>query len=177
MRYWIFLFFFVLCPRLSIGQNEQLIKDIEGYILKIDSLISVYPDSIVCFHGDYFGTCKKFLGIRYSCGSGSDYSYSIRTISELGIERDRGILYHYTSSGKNRITKKRTYYEERDYFENRELVATIREWKESGFLQKDKITKIVVYVNNKKSIWHKTTGNTKKEKEVRVRLKKKGVEF
>ena len=68
MRYWITILFFLIgCTIFANAQNEQLVRDIQKYIAKVDSLVEHCHD---CFDGlnhvHLHSTIPGFFGIDYN---------------------------------------------------------------------------------------------------------------
>ena len=177
MKTIIAVFLLVQCVNFVNAQNEQLIKDIEKYILEVDSLIRHCPNSIDAMHGHFP------LDYEFGSAGGTDYTYYkkydraladslLRNISYIRWEKNDTVIYlprlhpifddemilNRTSTFYNNetiagITTQRAY-DEKIYYRNNKRVAitkkyTKQQWRDDwiGEVQILETGKIILYIN------------------------------
>jgi hypothetical protein len=164
----LFFGFLLLFAKPAIAQNENLINDIENYILKVDSLIMCCWDSLVISSNEITGHRKRGFGSiststyynvcaiewdKKSWYEQNEYLEMIVLYRNIFYTERRGIIF------SNIIDLERIY--SREYYEDGEVVAVIRKWERRRRLRKDRISKITVFINNNEIIYLETEGQAK----------------
>jgi len=176
VKHWILIgFFCIVCSNFINAQNEQLKKEIEQYILSIDTLIThdlsdVDTLRITAFHGSIIMGRKKFLGIPYNFknGGGGDWSY-FKQNSTNANQREWGdkIFYEYIFKTRHKITKNQEYRHIKEYYRDEKVIAVKREYgKTCWFPSKDadfRTTQITFYISDNDVIYYQKTGKVSRK--------------
>jgi len=176
MKYWIAIgLFYILCANSANAQNEQLIKEIEQYILNVDTLIKsdlsdVDTLEITVYHGSIYLTNKPFLGIPYSYieGGGGEWSYFKQDlINGNRFKWGDEILYEEVLKSKHKITKRQWYQHLKEYYRDEKIVAVKKEYgKTCWFPSKDadfKTMQITLYINDNNVVYYQKIGRVSRK--------------
>jgi|GEM_PF-2741244 len=147
MKYLIPIFFLVQSLNVANAQNEQLIRDIENYITKIDSLMNCCISR--CFTmeiGCGYDISASFFGIfspvnmldSILCDENSARNF-------VGLE---GVI-HQPALIESRFFSRRSVVKE--YYKAGELVAVINK----RTFREQRETVAILYINNGKVIYHR----------------------
>ena len=159
MKQVVFILLLLIFAKPAISQNEDLIREIENYILWVDSLIACCQDTTVTsWHsGGWYAKIVDREG--FQIGGEMDYLsvYYIGDYSKMSYEKRRKAMILFEIETRKHCTNNRVTGHEhnKEYYKNGKLVAIKREWIEIRRLRSDRVSRMTIFVNNNEIIFFK----------------------
>ena len=170
MKQVVFILLLLIFAKPVIAQNEDLIREVENYILKVDSLIMCRQDTTV-------------TGVHWNFHPRPPHIYHTVEISTYGFgdlrameceEFDKATILNHTISYYRSRTLNR---HQREYFKNGNLVAVINSWERiipsQESTRRDIVGRMVVYVSGNEIIFFQREGRVRNWRRVKAEIRER----
>ena len=161
-----------------VAQNEDLIREVERYILWVDSLIRCCRDSLVVFQGSIIVGGGGGSEVTY--WTGDDPFFRIPRIEcDIEFEKenekfDRTRIFHQMvlARGVGRNYQIEEHLNFKRYYKDGELVAIKREWRR-GSLRNYTLSRMTIFINNSEIIFFQREGRVRNWRSVKAEIRER----